>query len=1114
MPSKHELREMASDEVRRLLVGPMSGDEEEIEGRLTLRYFSGILFPKNSTRSQLAKESEEFEDDSGELDASDNSRGQEFSGDEDNPLSMANEELPSSVGLTFVVPNESMVTCDISGARYEKMDSNEQRWKRIPIEPDNIAFGNDAENLTKVVLDERAEFRIFQRPSRFDSALRIVTVSLINRLEAAENKEGGALSRENKKNVESRLYQVGIRCSCPKEKIHPYRSFNAKEMSLDEQILELQNAGALTFAVGHGTACSWSAAQQDKVESVWINYMPSAYTFRPLFDNVYVDEETLEPDVFDMKRLADPSSAKDSVIESLGKLCDFYGRWIDECQKSKPDNGLEVAKSTLISGMEECLLRMRRGVELLASSNECWRDFQLANLALLLQRAQLHSVNVERTARLDSNREWPIPHDDEFLPEPNNGEFPKDIEASWRPFQLAFGLMILPDLESNVGDEEGHFRNVADLIWFSTGGGKTEAYLLVTAYELIRRRTRYDGINATGTAVITRYTLRFLTADQFSRTAALCCALEKVRISNDFLGDTPFDVGLYIGQASSYRDIRDANETLETLRSSPDAKHKFALTVCPNCGTCLLPSETQFDDGGQVSGDGFGILNEGGKIVYRCNNRQCLFSAPNQIPIVSVDEQIYEHPPCIVLGTVDKFANLAFSEKAGSLFGRRSRNQHVLPPSLIIQDELHLISGPLGTIVAIYEASMDQLIKMGRKRLGLDGGAKYIASSATVRDAERQIRHLTARKTAIFPPRGVSSDDSFFSREDDSMENARKYVGIMGQGLRSTSAAHWSSSAILQAVRSMKAHVASISELDFLWTLLVYCNSKKELGLINSAVQGEILDRMKVYAEYQGLNPDDVEDMSKLEVSSEQVKDIVSTRADLMKPVTAGGSSSAFDVVPCTNMISVGIDIDRLGLMLINGQPKTTSEYIQASSRVGRDPINRGPGLVFCLYSPAKPRDRSHYENFTSFHAAPHRLVEPTSVTPGSEQALKRALHASIVIAVRHSIEQMRTNAGAHSFDPTEPETSVVLEGLRSRLLRCYSDEEGRSLEQGQIQNQFDEVVSQWYERAQQAPALPYYSSSKNHPSLLVDFNTARSGFETMRSMRGVDIEIPMRLKP
>jgi len=1100
--NKADIRHDVIESIEKLLIGPRQGTTEFVEGRITLAYLAGMLFPKGEKRSDLAHEASELLED--ETDGFVPGSAQEFSGDSDNPLSMANEELPSSVGLSFVLRQGSMFRVEIGAARYlaEKNTAGQRGFRRHPI-PDHTVNSDSFNEGSVTVLDGAAELSMIERPSSFRNDCNIVTVSLVNTATVSG-------SQHKDENLNNRLYQVKLTCRCEEHGIQPYDAYFEKSLDIEESILQLQYKNSPTYAVGHGSSVTWEEPEDEAriAASVSIAYMPRQAVHRPVFDQLSIGTEYQfeSKGVFDIRRLAMATELdRHQICSELFGFVEFYDAWIEH-QSNLDVRGYEGASSTLIERMRSCFTRMRDGVELLISNSECWRAFTLANLAMLLQIEQTGRLKGARSEREKKRESWPIPWMEK--PETFNAEL-SGLDASfsphWRPFQLGFFLTAFAGLETPGSVE----HEIVDLIWFNTGGGKTEAYLLLSSYELIRRRMRYERPSlGHGTAVITRYTLRFLTADQFSRTASLSCALEKVRFMNTkLLGEEPFSIGLYIGKSQSYKRYSHAITALQALKAAPDGVHKFQVSECPNCGTSLIPEELQYDEEGQPKG--FGIqLTPAGKIEYVCQNENCIFSGELKIRVSVIEDDIYENPPSILLGTLDKFALVPWREMAGRIFGRRNSKSYVVPPTLIIQDELHLISGPLGTIAAIYEAGFDTLIRAYQEKLGLPkSGPKYVAASATVRDSEKQIERLTGRKSEIFPPRGITATDSCFSREETEEDTSRIYLGVMAQGVRATSAAHWSSAAILQSVRNTARLMGSKEDCDFLWTLLCYCNSKRELGLINGAVSQEIFERMRVYASAQGQDSEDLDPLTKEEVSADGVRSISETRGNLLVGVSDSGGTSVLDCVPCTNMISVGIDIDRLGAMMVNGQPKTTSEYIQATSRVGRSPLDQGPGLILTLYSPAKPRDRSHYENFKSYHETLYRLVEPTSVTPGSEQALAKACHAALALVIRHGLDGMAGNGDASKLSLSNRSAQDVVDGFRQRMLSTYPPSD--VFERERIEDAIDKFLNNW--QSWTNSNLQYASMTRNDFSLLTRHDNPPSnnvGVPTMTSMRGVDVEV------
>jgi len=439
--------------------------------------------------------------------------------------------------------------------------------------------------------------------------------------------------------------------------------------------------------------------------------------------------------------------------------------------------------------------------------------------------------------------------------------------------------------------------------------------------------------------------------------------------------------------------------------------------------------------------------------------------------VLFVDEQIYQELPDFVVATVDKFAMLPWRGEAGMLFGRATHLKGrrafgimhdapkdatklpdgLLPPELIIQDELHLISGPLGTMVGLYEAAIDFL----SERI-VDGEAcvpKVICSTATVRRAKEQIRALFGREMALFPPRGINEGDNFFARPAALQEKTgRLYVGVgaPGRALRAVSVRTYAT-LLAAAQKSFDPKGDPKQSADPYMTLVGYFNSLRELGGMRRLVEDEVRNRVARFAEekrphdFPGEHPwagsrrlREPAELTSRE-STERVKD---TKARLAAR-SVSDEAKPLDVVLASNMISVGLDIDRLGLMVVAGQPKTTSEYIQATSRVGR----AYPGLVVTCLHVMRPRDRSHYERFHAYHESFYREVEATSVTPYSHQTLDRGLVGTLLTMVRHSVEVMGPPTGAMEIHEQRSAAERVLERLvgRARTHRDFRDGEAES---------------------------------------------------------------------
>jgi len=397
------------------------------------------------------------------------------------------------------------------------------------------------------------------------------------------------------------------------------------------------------------------------------------------------------------------------------------------------------------------------------------------------------------------------------------------------------------------------------------------------------------------------------------------------------------------------------------------------------------------------------------------------------IPAFTVDEQIYRECPSIVIATVDKFAQLSKNQHAGTMFGdvmgysnshgfyrdasaiRRwpdqasldefsaaavdLQNTRLRPPDFILQDELHLIEGPLGTIVGLYEMVIKELCTTQN-----DLGPKYIASTATARSSESQILSLFGRDSRVFPPAGADIDDSYWSRHrnieagvlaNSSLEShpteedppGRLYIGLCspGRSMKTLTVRVWSEA--VRHVRQRQQEGADKEELDKLWTLVGYFNAIKELAGAKGLVEQDIPERMG------GANIDLTELSSR--VKSTELPGILEALEEKFGK----------EVVLTTSMFGTGVDVSRLGLMSMAGQPKTASSYIQATGRVGR---SRG-GLVLDLFRAGRPRDLDHFEFFSTYHRSLYRHVEPVSIQPFSPRAVDRVLGPAIVALLRQA---------------------------------------------------------------------------------------------------------------
>ncbi len=597
-----------------------------------------------------------------------------------------------------------------------------------------------------------------------------------------------------------------------------------------------------------------------------------------------------------------------------------------------------------------------------------------------------------------------------------------------------------------------------------------------------------------------RYTLRLLTTQQFQRAASLICAMEKIRRDDpQQFGTAPITIGLWVGSGVTPNKEEDAKSRLNEL-ARKGGENSFILTSCPWCGAEMGRIEPQKGNGFIR---GYRKLLGPDRVRHVCDDSDCEFSkvSPQSkiegLPVRIIDEHIYNSPPTLLVGTVDKFAMMPWIPEARKLFGI-DVSERCDPPWLIIQDEMHLISGPLGSMVGHYETLVDALCE--RNIAGKKIKAKVVASTATISNAPDQIEKLFCRKKSVlFPSQGLKAGDSFFAIERNDLPG-RKYVGVFATGLPSQM------TTMVRTVSSMvQAPVTgaySEDEIDPYWTQMIYFNSIRELGHAFTLVRGDIPEYLSVIAnkrlELEKDSPKRRYIKQPKELTSRIAShEVASILGELFKQHHK--EEDAIDVCLATNMIQVGLDVSRLSLMVIAGQPKTTSEYIQASSRVGRE-AEIGPGLVVTVLNPAKPRDRSHYEHFKAYHQSFYRYVEPTSVTPFAIPVRDRALHALVIALVRFlGGDDLRKNPGLE-IDETLKERITKI--IRERAHFVDPDEEKGTLDQ------LDLIWKRW--KRLHAARYGYFGSDDVAADLMVPANnqfedTIRKPFPTPTSMRNVD---------
>lgn len=1008
---------------------------------------------------------------------------------DDFDLTDANTFKPSAMAISFkcAVPAGGSLAIKVSGAYYDKIlvhvpgvKRPQEWWLRKPFELTGNVLGKvlieDINRLktvgmtpTKVIPRIQPTTQVFSRPvpGETNTELRLITVALMNHTLGTGSS--------------SALFQMNFTVT-PENGLtmEPYPEIEQPNSDDEEQSIDLLYRKKRTYAIGHGCAAEWSDGCEQTVAWVRAEPMP-AYEVVSLTPDIYLvnDDGTRTALTVSMAALASGSIEGQAQVESV---LHHYEKWIAEQEALVPDllARFQDAAHHHMELCREALARMRTGWELIASNKVAGQAFRLANEAMLYQ--QVRSRLPLRTVQEGRDGIFrPVgPHPD-ATPGPGQG--------NWRPFQIAFILASLPELV-----EPGRpTRTVVDLIFFPTGGGKTEAYLGASAVSLLARRLRNP--NDVGTDTLMRYTLRLLTAQQFLRAASLVCVLEDIRSRHVELGGSSFGIGVWLGGSSTPNSWKQAVEALSKLRRDPQAQNLFLLLRCPWCGTQMgtLPR-------GRNGQHVIGYEQVGSRVVFRCVDPHCLYSKRKGMPVHVVDEGIYEVRPSIVIGTVDKFAMMAWRPKVGRLFGLGdSGSREVSPPSLIIQDELHLISGPLGSMVGIYEPIIDELCTDRRGEKSVP--PKIIASTATIRRYEDQIRGLFGRDhVALFPPHGLEEGHSFFAEParlpDGSPEPGRRYVGIMSSSLGSLQTVQVRvAAATLQGATDIPE-----SDRDGYWTNVNFLNSLRELGNTVSLLESDVPDYLTGLKHRDGIDPR--WPRQRMELTSRRRSDEIPKAIEQLQ--LRYGEDGCVDICLASNIIEVGIDIDRLGLMTIVGQPKTTAQYIQVSGRVGRRP-DISPGLVLTIYGAAKPRDRSHYERFKTYHQRLYAQVEPTSVTPFSTPVLRRALHAAAIAYIR----QVAPSAGPHPFPRTEWNEAVAL--LRDRAEMVDPDELAA------LDQTADRRASQWasWERtAWEANAIggDPLQGLMRYAGTLPDLNSKATSWDIPTSVRNVDAECQVKV--
>lgn len=1028
--------------VRRLEEDLLGGPDEDALNEPPLsRFVVGILYPEMLERTG-AHEGNDHSSDGVAASIEDDVEndveaevGDSSDSVSDPAVAMSRVRYPRSMGMTVAVAENPGAALRVTVSTHRYAQAVEGEWVREK----SIEWAQDiplgSPGLARVEVTPGLELVVHERvPSRGHVA---VTITLLNTLAAPYG---------------------GKDASCwfaPKIAVTPVGTSLTERPApgvpgTDDQELASQRVlfrDVNSFGVGHGCAVTWESNAPESVQT----------TFIPRHELLL--SEAAGGDDLDLSM---NSFVTDEDFGILERLVEMYSAWIDKLvpASSHLETDDQEAVRRHASEAREAAGRMRDGIGLLRTDPAVRRAFQLTNAAMAQQRSR-----------------------QEFHRAGNLGNPTSTAGAAWRPFQMAF---ILTNLRG-LADAEHKDRRLADLLWFPTGGGKTEAYLGLIGISILLRRLRDK--TAGGVSVLMRYTLRLLTLQQYQRATGLICALEAERLQH--MPDTePISIGLWVGQASTPNRVREAGAALRMHRrpgaadTGEDASDPVQLRQCPWCGTPL--DHTNYE------------ILERRTMLVRCRRDDCAFR--NALPVHIIDEDVYDNRPSLVIGTVDKFAMMPWKQDVGRLLGVGDR--HFPPPDLIVQDELHLISGPLGTIVGLYETAIDAVI-------GKNAPAKLVASTATIRRATDQVRAVFARDARQFPPAGLTQRDSYFAVEAPREAKAsREYLGVMAPGASQTTLMVRVYASLLQSASAVAEDDPSA---DLYWTLLGYFNSLRVLGGAYIQVLDDVPDQMKVIA---GRRREAVRDAKAIrEMTSRKRSSEIPRELQILE--RRRGESDAADVVLATNMISVGVDVDRLGLMVVMGQPQMSSEYIQATSRVGR----RDPGLVVTVYNSGRSRDLSHYENFAAYHRSLYRHVEATGATPFAPRARDRALHAVLVSMARHRIADAGPSAAAANADQWESELRDQVDVIvqRAGSVRAHDETVPADEADERIRAELEELVEIWADAHvdhyegwfNRSPGALLVEASRvlSQTADRIHFPPTDPPWPTLTSMRDVDAE-------
>lgn len=1091
---KHAIvRQKILDAVRKDLIGPTS-DCEQLNEVPTSSYITGLLYPADTDVTEDENYNDvEFTEKNFDADGETLEAGI-FEEEEPEDRVKGGFQKPSSIGVSFYVSdNVQKVNAYINWGKYyaeqvqgevidetleEDVENKKKKKHTIYIREqmnDVVEIDFNLMGRSKQIpLESNGNIYIYVMKMQLDNGYKMVSVYLHN-----NDKSDG-----DEKEYAKVMFQVEMLIADDLMSPIFVPEYLCRKVELED---EYYYKGRPVYARGRGCAATW----EKKAEEINATAIKSSFIPDYEIPSVSAQIDDMPEHAFSMLQMGSPKK-KSEVIQNLRTLTEMYGSWITDAltnDEAMHDDKFKATGQTIIDKCNDANRRMNAGIDLIENNDRVYQAFVFMNQAMYLQRS------ITAFSK-DYGNGIPCSLRDYMTDMPEKGR--KKDHSEWRPFQIAFVLLNL----YGIMDGESPERNIVDLLYFPTGGGKTEAYLGLIAFTIAYRRltasdeTDYEKDG--GVTVFLRYTLRLLTTQQRDRLMRLIVAMEQLREKNEKLyGKERISIGFWVGGNVTPNKFSEYSDSDQFKKKEFIRKLTKQIIKCPYCGK-------------EITRDEYDINEKGKYVKIHCADKNCMFSLKTgrTIPVYLVDEEIYAKCPTVIISTVDKFARLPWSERVGLLFGRTdrycSRCGHIAigekhagrhnadvaagleraetvackpfyPPELIIQDELHLITGPLGTIYGGYETVVEEMccIEKNGKKIR----PKYIVSTATIRNAGEQIKFLYGRNEfAQFPPSGFDTRDSFFIKEvplptenlvdaseekisrmiSDGKKPFRQYAGICasGQSVKTTLIRLYS--IILQTALDIAKDPEYEDYIDPYYTLIGYFNSIRELGGAVRLLDDDIASRIRVVKnKYNSSEQRYLSFEGKKEITSRipswdiaQVLEKLAISYDKNKE-----KQGCYDVVIATNMIAVGMDVDRLGLMSVVGQPKQNSEYIQATSRVGR----QHPGIIFTVYNPYRPRDLSNYENFVGFHSQMYRYVEGTTATPFAARARDRVLHALVVSLLRLQVETMADNGGASNINDISDEQikdikDKILERVKTTAPSFYVDTE----------KEIDEFINTW----------------------------------------------------